>query len=204
MQDATDETPADPRVPDGLTRLKERLQEILRRPVITARDAEEAGEAAHALADLIRGEERAFRLLDRGPLADPAERPTPSKPRGSLAGLPLHDAARRVLETAGWPMHVRDLGVRVKAGGWRHPRSSRAKPDQIQFQLAAQLARHPETFRKFAPNTFGLVSWGDSPPRHGRPQPPTGLFRSPPGSLPASRIDEELEHTTDDERNRWR
>lgn len=183
-------------VDGGLRKLKAILEEITSRPKVTARDAEEAAEAARALADLLRAEERAVRLL-RG-----AEPSRPGSP--TLAGLTLHEAARRVLERDGWPMHVRDLGVRIKAAGWRHPRSTRARPDQIEFQLAARLAKHPEIFRKFAPNTFGLTVWGDAPPKKGRPRPHVGLFRSPAGSPPASRIDEELDRYFDEEPNRWR
>ncbi len=149
------------------------------RPKATARDAEEAAEAAKALAELMRGEERALRVLRASPSEDRAGQP--AKPRRSglpLEGLSLHEAAHRVLETLGWPMHVRDLGVRIKAGGWRHPRSTNARPDQIQYQLAARLPRHPETFKRFAPNTFGLTEWGDAPPRREAPKPRLGIISS--------------------------
>jgi hypothetical protein len=170
---ARDATPAESSEP-SLSSLKERLEEIMRRPKATARDAEEAGEAARALADLLRGEERALRLLHTEPVrAEPeARRPY------LLAGLPLHEAAERVLGDAGWPMHVSELGTLIKVRGWRHPRSTKARPDQIQYQLAARLPKHPEVFKKFAPNTFGLVAWGDSPPRAGRPKPRLGLASS--------------------------
>lgn len=161
---------------DALDALKERLEEIMRRPKVTSRDADEAAEAARALADLLRGRERALRVIGAGepsPAVD-RDRADTQQPGRSLAGLPLHEAARRVLARGGWPMHVRELGVAIKAGGWRHPRSTRARPDQIEYQLAARLPRHPETFRKFAPNTFGLTLWGDSPPRTERPKPRIG------------------------------
>jgi hypothetical protein len=179
--------PSEPGAPDdphaaGLAELKRRLEGIMSRPKTTVRDAEEAAEAAKALADLLRGEERALRLLRTAP-----PEPTPStgtsddaaraaRPPGGqhLDGLPLHEAARRVLETWGWPMHVEELGLRIKGGGWHHPRSRDAKPNQIQYQLAAQLPRHPETFRKFGPNRFGLARWGDSPPRTAAPKPRLG------------------------------
>jgi hypothetical protein len=172
--------PPEPGSPDdltaGLTELKRRLEEIMSRPKATVRDAEEAAEAAKALAELMRGEERALRLLGTAPAADREPRPSVPRPGGlPLEGLPLHEAARRVLETGAWPMHVRDLGVRIKAGGWRHPRSAKARPDQIEYQLAARLPRHPETFKKFAPNTFGLAIWGDSPPRTEAPKPHLGI-----------------------------
>src|SRR5712691_8481868 len=44
--------------------------------------------------------------------------PDPDSP--SLAGLSLHEAARRVLEEEGRRMHVQELGARIKARGWRH------------------------------------------------------------------------------------
>ena len=155
-----------------LSALKERLEEILRRPKVTAREAEEAGEAAKALADLLRGEERALRLLrTEGVTPDAAEAKRPYV----LTGLSLHEAAQRVLEDSGWPMHVSELGDVIKVRGWRHPRSTNARPDQIRYQLAARLPRHPEVFKKFAPNTFGLAKWGDSPPRSERPRPRLGI-----------------------------
>ncbi len=160
-----------------LSALKERLEEIMRRPKVTPRDADEAGEAAKALADLLRGEERALRLLRAGGAASDDEE---TKQPYLLTGLTLHEAAQRVLEDAGWPMHVRELGTLIKTRGWRHPRSTNAPPDQIQFQLAARLPRHPDVFKKFAPNTFGLAKWGDSPPRTERPKPRLGLFGSDP------------------------
>jgi hypothetical protein len=156
--------------------LKRRLEDIMSRPKATARDAEEAAEAARALADLLRGEERALRVL--GAAQTELHDGGPTGPRSGglpLAGLTLHEAARRVLERWGWPMHVSELGVRIKAGGWRHPRARHPSPDQIQYQLAARLPRHPETFRKFGPNTFGLAEWGDSPPRREAPRPRLGI-----------------------------
>jgi hypothetical protein len=173
----------------GLAELKRRLEEIIRRPTVTARDAEQAAEAARALADLLRGEERALRLLRTAAAVSPRT----AEGRGSdragergpgqlpLAGLTLHEAAYRVLSGCGWPMHARELGARIKAGGWRHPRSAKPRPDQIYYQLAARLPRHPETFRKLGPNTFGLTEWGDAPPKRQAPEPRLGTFRSPPG-----------------------
>jgi hypothetical protein len=162
----------------GLEELKRRLEEIMARPKATARDAEEAAEAARALADLLRGEERALRLLRSSGAAQTGARPARRPGALPLEGLTLHEAARRVLEAAGWPMHVRELGVRIKAGGWRHPRAAHPRPDQIEYQLAARLPRHPETFKKFGPNTFGLTAWGDTPPLPERPKPRLGLASS--------------------------
>jgi HB1, ASXL, restriction endonuclease HTH domain len=166
-----------------LSALKERLEEILRRPKVTARDAEEAGEAAKALADLLRGEERALRLLraeDPAPpnSSDHVGLPAEASRRYWLTGLPLHEAAERVLEDSGWPMHVGELGLLIKVRGWQHPRSKDAPPDRIRYQLAARLPRHPDVFKKFAPNTFGLATWGDSPPRTQRPKPRLGIAAS--------------------------
>lgn len=175
--------PPGPASPDaltaGLAELKRRLEEIMSRPKVTVRDAEEAAEAAKALAELMRGEERALRLLRGSPPQDGAGRPAGPRLSGlPLEGLALHEAARRVLETWGWPMHVRELGLRIKSGGWRHPRSTNARPDQIQYQLAARLPRHPETFRKFGPNKFGLAEWGDTPPKLEAPKPRLGIISS--------------------------
>ncbi len=165
----------------SIDELKRKLEEILARPKVTRHDAEEAVEAAQAIADLMRAEERALRLIDGGSREAPSR--SGSTTGGTLAGLTLHEAARRVLQEAGWPMHARDLAVRIKAGGWRHPRSKNARPDQIVFQLAARLPRYPEIFRRVAPNTFALAEWGDSPPRTERPQPRFGLFTGPGGNL---------------------
>jgi hypothetical protein len=174
-----------PGSPDGLTaglgELKRRLEEIMSRPKATVRDAEEAAEAAKALAELMRGEERALRLLRteaEPPAGGDTHRVAEPSRRYWVTGLPLHTAAERVLDDLGWPMHVRELGVRIKSRGWQHPRSKSARPDQIEYQLAAQLPRHPEVFKRFAPNTFGLAKWGDSPPRTEAPKPRLGIISS--------------------------
>lgn len=174
------------------------------RPKATVRDAEEAAEAAKALAELMRGEERALRLLRVSTAPDPgtSRRAGPRRSGLPLEGLSLHEAARRVLEHCGWPMHVRDLGVRIKSGGWRHPRSANPRPDQIQYQLAARLPRHPEIFKKFGPNTFGLAEWGDSPPRTERPKPRLGIFSSS-GPFEHLEGDELMEAYFEDESNQW-
>jgi hypothetical protein len=149
-------------------KVKEEMQRILGRPVEDASSADRAREAAEILA------ERARRLSEEGHGRGSEGR--------SLAGLTLHEAARRVLEEAGVPLHARELGARIKAGGWRHPRSSRARSDLIVYQLAARLPRHPETFRRLGPNTFGLVAWGPGgPPKRQRPR--TGVFSGPGGAI---------------------
>ncbi len=182
--------------------LKRRLEEILARPKVTSRDAEEAVEAAQIIADIIRCEERGLRLLEHpaGHTKTPTAR---GRSEGPLAGLTLHEAARRVLAEAGWPMHVRDLAVRIKIGGWKNPRGKDVKPPQLAPQIAARLPRYPETFRRFAPNTFGLTEWGDSPPLRERPKPLIGIIKTS-GEFSAENIDEELAHYFDDERNQWR
>jgi hypothetical protein len=129
--------------------LKRKLEEVLARPKITYRDAQEAAEAAQLIGDLIRVEQRALRLV-RGTETD-----LDTGRAGDLAGFTLDEAARRVLREEGRPMHARELGARIKARGWRHPRSRAARPDQIIFQLAARLPRQPN-FERVAPNTFAL------------------------------------------------
>jgi len=191
-----------PDAPDldmSIRELRRSLEEILARPKVTRRDAEEAVEAAQAIADLMRAEERALRLI--AARADGASRP--ERPPEILDGLTLHEAARAVLARAGWPMHVGELAVGVKARGWRNPRGRNADAKQLAQQLAARLPRYPETFRRVAPNTFALTEWGDNPPRKERPKPLIGIFASD-GSLPARDSEEELEHYFDDERNQWR
>ncbi|MBI4728531.1 MAG: winged helix-turn-helix domain-containing protein [Acidobacteria bacterium] len=153
--------------------MQSRLKGLLGKPVLDAPGAEIAAEAARILRDLMRLEQQAEELLGRraGSSATVAEGAPRYGGAGSFEGLALHDAARRVLAAAGAPLHVRDLGARIKASGWRHPRSSHARPDQIEFQLAARLPRYPAVFRRVAPNTFGLAEWGDvAPPRHPKPR----------------------------------
>jgi hypothetical protein len=150
---------------------KERLEAILRRPVTTSADARRAAEAAGLLADLLEIEARAV-ALDAEAAGVKEEAPSYG---GDLEGLPLHEAARRVLLESGLPLHAREIGARMKARGWRHPRSPRARPEQIVYQLAARLPRLPDTFRRVAPNTFALVD----APQPKRPRPRTGLFSGP-------------------------
>lgn len=171
----------------SLSRLKEDLVALMRQPPQSADDAERAARAAEALAAYIRAEEGAELVL--------SEQSTDAAPdQGSLAGLTLHDAARRVLETAGIPLHVKELGRRIKAGGWRHKRSRKARPEQINYQLAARLPRHPDVFRRVSPNTFGLARWDVR--RTEKVRPRTALFRGPGGehaALLGDRADEVIE-----------
>lgn len=156
-----------------------RLEAIARRRVADLADADVAAEAARLRRDLLRltAEIDDFLARASGKRARAAAEEAPAYvAAGSLAGLTLHEAARRVLRSVGAPMHVRELGARIKAGGWRHPRSTRARPDQIEYQLAARLARRPDEFRKTAPNTFGLAEWPDIPTPRRKPR--LGLFAS--------------------------
>lgn len=147
--------------------LRRRLEEVLARPVRSASDAERAAEAAEALAGYIRASERAEQVLGG---EDKKQVGT-----GSLAGVTLEEAAERVLEQAGTPLHVRELGKRIKAGGWQHPRSTNARSDQIEYQLAARLPRQRQRFRRVAPNTFALAKWAHENLGQRR-RPSVGLF----------------------------
>ncbi|MDQ3661082.1 MAG: winged helix-turn-helix domain-containing protein, partial [Actinomycetota bacterium] len=99
-----------------MTELKERLKAAMTGPIVTPEDAERAARAAEALAAYIRAETSAERAL----ALDEAQ--SSSAPRaGDLEGLKLEDAAERVLDRVGRPMHVRELGKRIKDGGWDHP-----------------------------------------------------------------------------------
>src|SRR5438876_11692649 len=120
--------------------MKEALQAILSRPVRLPEDAEVAKQAAGALGEYLRTEARAEPVLARARASSPEE---DAPPEADLRGLTLHEAARRVLEAAGNPLHAREIGARIKAGGWHHPRSKHPRSDQIVFQLAARLPRHP-------------------------------------------------------------
>lgn len=123
-----------------------------------------AEEAGRLLLEVIRLEGRADRLLSR------ADR-DPVKPE-SFHGMPLQEAAYQVLLVVNEPLHVRELAARIKAGGWRHPRSE-GRPEQLAQQLAARLPRYPE-FKRVRPNTFGLAQWAEPSPAASRG--PRALF----------------------------
>ncbi|MBA3291164.1 MAG: winged helix-turn-helix domain-containing protein [Actinobacteria bacterium] len=150
-----------------MSTLKRRLQLSVARPIGSPEDAERAAQAAEALAEYLRAEKLAEAALE-------PDRPRPAA--GPLAELTLQDAAERVLRGAGIPLHVKELGRRIKAGGWAHPRARRARPDQINFQLAARLPRHPERFVRVAPNTFGLLQGASASEC---PRPRLALFKGP-------------------------
>lgn len=152
--------------------LKDRLEAELRKPVRSTQDAQRVARIAETLAQLLRASENAHRVLgDLGEVAPPNTQEEPS-----LASFTLHDAAERVLERAGIPLHVKELGRRIKAGGWRHPRGEPSRPDQLLYQLAARLPRHPDKFRRVAPNTFALVKWGEKGTAKSLSRPRVGLF----------------------------
>ena len=155
-----------------MSELKERLEEVLHGPTQTVADAERVAEAAAVLAAYLRVEEDAHRLFDMGHERQNSE-PTRSR-TNQFEGMTLHRAAQEVLEEAGTPLHVRELGKRIKAGGWRHKRSKNPHPDQIHYQLAARLPRLPKVFVRVAPNTFALTEWSSARPK---PRPRIGLFR---------------------------
>lgn len=154
----------------------ERLNALLREPIRTPQDAERAAHAAKALGELLRAEHKAERVLS----GESSEESLHSAE--NLAGKTLQDAAEAVLEEAGKPLHAKELGQRIKARGWNHPRSKASRPDQIVYQLAARLPRDPTKFRRVAPNTFGLAKWADGPPRP-RHRPKVSLFRGPGGNV---------------------
>jgi HB1, ASXL, restriction endonuclease HTH domain len=171
--------------------LKERIQGILARPALTRRDAEEAAEIARLIADVVAVSERAAALLGR----------SDEEVGESLAGRTLDDAAEIVLRRVGHPLHGRELGATIKAAGWRHPRSSVARPDQIIYQLAARLPKD-ERFERVAPNTFGLREWstGDRTGRGGPPRLRT--FKGPAGPFAVSTTEHDPE-IHESERSTW-
>jgi hypothetical protein len=152
--------------------IPEDLRDVLSGEIKTADDAERAREAADLLAALLRIESAAARLLGQ-------EQESNSTRATDLRGMTLHDAAEQVLDDAGVPLHVKELGMRIKARGWTHPRSSHPRPDQILFQLAARLPRYPSRFRRVGPNTFALTRWEKSSGRGRARRPRTSLFRGP-------------------------
>jgi hypothetical protein len=159
-----------------MSEVEKDLAALVRAPIRSPADAERAARAAEALAEVLRATEKARRALSKEP---ESAAPTPA---GSLAGRTLHDAAAAVLEEAGRPLHARELGSRIKARGWTHPRGGPARPEQIVYQLAARLPRHAHRFRRVAPNTFALAKWGDDvAPRTPR-KPRIALFKGPVGS----------------------
>src|SRR6266508_6618209 len=169
--------------------VRDELEKAIRGPIQGPRDAERIRRAAELLGEYLILEERARRLLG-GSTAD-------ESPATDLRGLSLDDAAERILKEAGVPLHVRELGARIKARGWRHPRSKNARPDQILYQLAARLPRHPDRFRRVSPNTFGMSNWEE---RQGRPSahpPRTSLFHG--GGRIGALIAESDEPVTDEE-----
>jgi HB1/ASXL restriction endonuclease-like protein with HTH domain len=151
--------------------VRNELEQAIAQHIRTPSDANRVREAADLLADYLVLEQRVQDLIHKPAADGPIE--------GGLRGMTLHDAAERALEEAGVPLHVRELGARIKAGGWKHPRSSNARPERIFFQLAARLPQHPERFRRVAPNTFALTKWGDDGAERKAPRPRKALFQGP-------------------------
>jgi len=176
--------------------IREDLEATMRQPVRTAKDAERIGQAAALLAEYLNFEERARRLAGDSNLSSDL------KGSGDLGGMTLDNAAEDVLDEAGVPLHVRELGARIKARGWRHPRSRNARPDQIFFQLAARLPRHPDRFRRVSPNTFALVGWDEGGAAAKRPRPKTGLFSGPGTAIAETTADTDEPFTA--EASGWR
>ncbi|MDQ3619306.1 MAG: winged helix-turn-helix domain-containing protein [Actinomycetota bacterium] len=145
------------------------LRAVLEAPVRSPEDADRAAAAARALADYLRAGAAALRAMGVEPPLDPGGASS------DLAQLTLDRAAEKVLAQAGVPLHVRELGRRIRDGGWRHPRKPQAGPDRIIYQLAARLPRHPDRFQRVAPNTFALTNW-DLNEGPGRPRPRLATF----------------------------
>jgi hypothetical protein len=159
-----------------MSEIEKELAALLKAPIHTPADADRAARAAEALAELMRASEKARRALSTEP-----ESRIPAAPESSLAGKTLHDAAAAVLEEAGRPLHAKELGSRILARGWTHPRSESPRPDQIVYQLAARLPRHSRRFRRVAPNTFALAKWGDTVAAKAPQKPRVALFKGPGG-----------------------
>jgi hypothetical protein len=160
--------------------LMKELQEALASPVRTPDDAERIKAAADLLADYLRLEARARLVLAKGQVPTPLGGGAPEG--GDLRGMTLPDAAARVLEDAGIPLHVQQLGERMKSGGWTHPRARNAPRNRIFFQLAATLPQYPDRFRRVRPNTFALAHWDDEGHAE-QPRPRIGLFAGPGGTI---------------------
>lgn len=151
--------------------MKEELERFIAHYADVGEAQDAVAEAEQLLVDYIKLEGRARRVVNsrRGPATGVAD--------DSLAGLSVHEAARRVLEDEARPMHAKELGARMKARGWRHPRGQPAQPNQIVNSLAAQLPKRPAVFRRVAPQTFALVEWGDAATQRRPPKPRVGLFK---------------------------
>ena len=178
--------------------LKAKLAEIFARPNLTSRDAEEAAEAAEAIADLIRARDRALQVL-QGSANQPEP---PPRRRETLEGLPLKEAARNILRREGYPMHARKLGELIYEAGWKNPRGGRAG-ERIVFQLAARLGEDPD-FVRWAPTVWALREQGFVEPPANPPKPTFPLFHSPPGSPPAAELDDELATAMEQDLFSWR
>jgi len=169
--------------------VRDELEKAIHGPIQGPRDAERIRRAAELLGEYLLLEDRARRVLG-GATGDDAQ-------GTDLRGISLDDAAERVLKEAGVPLHVRELGARIKARGWRHPRSKNARPDLILYQLAARLPRHSDRFQRVSPNTFGLSNWEEGQGRPSAHPPRTSLFHG--GGRIGARIAESDEPVTNEE-----
>jgi hypothetical protein len=162
--------------------LREQLEEVRNAPLLGREDAERAAQAARLLGELAEVEAAARELFERKATGLSANEAS----EGDLAGLPQHAAVARILETAGKPMHIRDIAPELYRRGWRHPRPPYRDRPNIGFHLAAMLSQYREKFRRVAPNTFALVEWGEKTTDLDRSRPRLPLIASA-GSAPDGR-----------------
>lgn len=185
---------------DHLEEFRRRIEEIMSRSKLTARDAEQAREAAELLRDLLFFEERAERFIAA---AEPPPDANSAGPDG-LAGLTLADAAERILLHENAPLHAREISVSLRLGGWTNPRVPDTKFGALMRQVTAALSRGSR-FRRTAPNTFGLAAWGKGAIKRKRRQRPKlnlPTFSAP--GISAKELTESDDAFGFDERNSWR
>ena len=164
--------------------LRRRLDGLFKLPIATPEDGRRVEQAARLLTTLLEVEQRVAELEADGKPVRPAKVGEQAPQYGADFGaLSLHEASQRILAEAGFPMHVRDLAVRLIARGWRGRNGARPKPRPLADQLAARLSRHPQTFVRVRPNTFALVGMD---PHATRPKPRLGIFDGPGGDFAAN------------------
>jgi hypothetical protein len=177
--------------------LADRLREIVKRPVDTPEDADRAAAAARILGELLRAQGEARELIRAARKREKLPRPSTD-----LSGLPLHEAARRVLSEGGFPLPAHQIGAWLYARGWRHRRPPYRRPDEIARHIAARLGKHPETFERVRPNTWALREWeGQIPGLKRKPRMP--LFDGP-GIAVSELISDHPELIFGEERPPWR
>lgn len=158
--------------------LRRRLDDLVKRPITSPDEGRLVEEAARLLTMLLEIEQRVADLEGGNKPAARVAEQAPGYGANDFTSLPLHEAARRVLGEAGFPMHSRDLAVRLIARGWRGRGPDRPKPARLADQLAARLPRHPAFFVRVRPNTFALVGMDLDAKR---PVPRLGVFEGPVG-----------------------